>query len=136
MNHGYAPMKNKNGDNVVVVRSVSFFNKKATDTSGPGSIGQQLSGLVGVTPIVGDLAGRAVAAAVSPGGNEMWVSIQFARGPDGDDWDRLFPAEIRREYPAAHLLKKRQWVLYKKTEDGKPDSWPCPVELDCLPVNK
>ena len=141
---GYTPYKNKNGEEVAVIRYVNFYNKKSTTSSPAGNVGQGVASLIGATPIVGDLAGRAIAAATGPSGNEEWVAIQFARGLEGDDWKRIYPAVMRPAWPAAHLLKEKQWVRYTydpvfveaEGRSGKPsDLFPCDFEADCLPLS-
>ncbi|WP_157273794.1 hypothetical protein [Thiobacillus denitrificans] len=138
VDHGYAPYKNKYGEDVVYVKDIQFTNRENPNTAPVGNVGQLLGSAIGITPIVGDLIGRAVASAGSGGGRVPWVWIKVVRGSDGEDRRRYFAAVGTQPYQGVHEIKEGSWVRYIPwtKEQGTAYVYACAVESDCLPVNQ
>ena len=136
VDHGYAPYKNKYGEEVVYVRLVQFSHMGISNTAPVGNVGQVLSGVVGVTPIVGDILGRAVASTATGERKVPWVLVQVVRGDKGEDNRRYFAAVYTQPYQGIHEIKEKSWVRYIPMQQGRDTAYvyACEIETDCLPV--
>lgn len=137
VDHGLAPHKNKYGEAVVYVNYANRSNRAETTTASAGHVGQLVGGVLGVTPIVGDLVGRVIASSAGPSGYVPWVEIQVKRAPTGEDGKRFYPAVIGPAYQGSGAIEKNTWVRYIRQKDYESMNYvfSCEIASDCFPVD-
>lgn len=139
VDHGYAPYKNRYGEDVVWVEHLQFSKRNVATTASAGNVGQGVAVIAGATPIIGDVIGRAIAAGAGGGGGPVpWVQVRVVRGPNGEDARRFFAAVGTQPYQGIYEIKENSWVRYIPMKDGQPTAYvyACAVESDCLPAEQ